>query len=334
MKTLLVQTSWLGDTILSTPVISGIQVIHPGTELWMLTTPLSAELVRRDPLLAGVLTYDKRVSDRGISGLTRVCHRIRDLQFDRVYCLHKSYRSALLLWCSRIPMRIGFDNARLSFLYHVRKPRPSAEHDVVRNLAILAGQAPAEAPDSTLRLFPPTASEVSPVVRKALRQFSDFVVMVPGSAWPTKMWSWEGFRQVAVHLRGRGYPVVLLGAAAEVPVAEKVARGLDIVNLAGKTDVGEAMLMVSRCRLMICNDSMALHLASAFQIPTVAIFCSTSPEFGFGPWQNRAIVVQRDDLACKPCGPHGYKQCPNNSKACMQDLPASRVLQAVDTLLA
>ena len=126
---------------------------------------------------------------------------------------------------------------------------------------------------------------------------------------------------------------MLLGAAAEVPVAEKVAQGLDLVNLAGKTDVTEAMLMVSRARLMICNDSMALHLASAFQIPTVAVFCSTSPAFGFGPWNNRAVVVQRDDLPCKPCGAHGYKRCPNSTEACMQDLPASQVWRAVETLL-
>lgn len=334
MNTLLVQTSWLGDTILSTPVIAAIHTVHPGTKLWMLTTPLSAELVRRDPLLDGVLTYDKRARDRGIGGLIRICRRIRGLHFDRVYCLHKSYRSALLLWCSRIRMRIGFENARLSFLYHDRKPRPSTEHDVVRNLAILAGQSSATVLDPTLRLFPPTESEVSPVVRNVLHRTDNFVVIVPGSAWPTKMWSWEGYRQVAVHLRGSGYPVVLLGADAEVPVAEKVARGLDVINLAGKTDIAEAMLMVSRCRLMVCNDSMALHLASAFRIPTVAIFCSTSPTFGFGPWQNRAIVVQRDDLVCKPCGPHGYKRCPNNSMACMRDLPASRVLRAVDNLLA
>ena len=334
MKILLVQTSWLGDTILSTPVISGIKSIYPDAELWMLTTPLSADLVRRDPLLAGVLIYDKRSRDSGFSGFVRMCRRVRGMRFDRVYSLHKSHRTALLLRCSRIPMRIGFANARLAFLYHARKPRPASEHDVIRNLSILSAESPAGALDTRLRLFPPAVEQVRPPIREVLHNVRDFVVMVPGSAWPTKMWSWEGYRQVAARLQGQGYPVVLLGEAAEARVVEKVARGLDLINLAGKTDVAEAMLVVSRARLMICNDSMALHLASAFQIPTVAIFCSTSPAFGFGPWNNRAVVVQRDDLPCKPCGPHGYKRCPNDTDACMQDLPASRVLQAVETLLS
>ncbi len=333
MKILLVQTSWLGDTILSTPVIAAIKSIYPDAELYLLTTVLSAELVRRDPLLAGVLTYDKRGQDRGFSGISRTCRRIRDLRFDRVYSLHKSYRTALLLWCSRIPRRIGFTNARLGFLYHIRRPRPASEHDVIRNLSILSAEISAEAFNSRLRLFPPAAEDMRPAVQEVLHHVQDFIIMVPGSAWPTKMWPWEGYRQVAARLLERGHPVLLLGAAAEAAVAEKVAQGLDVINLAGKTNVSEAMLVVSRARLMICNDSMALHLASAFQIPTVAIFCSTSPAFGFGPWQNRAIVVQRDDLPCKPCGSHGYKRCPNNTEACMKDLSASRVLQAADALL-
>ncbi|KPJ77472.1 MAG: hypothetical protein AMJ54_07615 [Deltaproteobacteria bacterium SG8_13] len=334
MNILLVQTSWLGDTVLSTPVIAGIKSIHPGAELWMLTTALSADLLRADPLLAGIITYDKRGRDSGFSGFARTCRRIRGLNFQRAYSLHKSYRTALLLWYSRIPERIGFENARLAFLYHIRNPRPASEHDVIRNLSILSAQAPAEALNPQLRLFPPDVEDARPPVREFLSHIRDFAILVPGSAWATKMWPWEGYRQVAVRLLERGVPVALLGASAEIPVAEKVARGLDVVNLAGKTNIAEAMLMVSRARLMVCNDSMAMHLASAFQIPTVAIFCSTSPAFGFGPWQNRAIVVQREDLPCKPCGPHGFKRCPNDTQTCMQDLPASRVWEAVDKLLA
>ena len=334
MKILLVQTSWLGDTVLSTPVIAGIKSLHPEAALWMLTTPLSAGLVRDDPLLAGVLTYDKRAHDSGISGFSRMCRRVRQMQFDRAYSLHKSYRTALLLWCSRIPLRIGFANARLPYLYHLRNSRPASQHDVIRNLSILSEENPATTFDTKLRLFPPGIDEVRPHIREVLNRVENFVVMVPGSAWYTKMWPWKGYRKVAAHLLDKGVPVILLGADAEVPVAEKVARELDIVNLAGKTSIAESMLVVSRARLMVCNDSMALHLASAFQVPTVAIFCSTSPAFGFGPWQNKAIVVQRNDLPCKPCGAHGYRSCPNRTEACMQDLPAERVVEAVDTLMA
>ncbi|MCK5540435.1 MAG: hypothetical protein KAI69_05855, partial [Deltaproteobacteria bacterium] len=83
----------------------------------------------------------------------------------------------------------------------------------------------------------------------------------------------------------------------------------------------------------ICNDSMALHMASACKIPTVAIFCATIPQFGFGPWQNRAVIVEKKDLDCRPCARHGSRQCPNQTRACMDDLPATAVIEAIESIL-
>ena len=125
MKILLVQTSFLGDTILSTPVISGIKKMYPDADLGMMTTPLVSSLVVRDPLLAGILTYDKRGEDAGFSGLLRMERRIKAMRFDRVYSLHRSPRTSMLLWLSGISVRIGFANAKLKFLYHeIRERNP------------------------------------------------------------------------------------------------------------------------------------------------------------------------------------------------------------------
>lgn len=93
------------------------------------------------------------------------------------------------------------------------------------------------------------------------------------------------------------------------------------------------MAVMQKARLVVCNDSMSLHMASALKVPTVAIFCATSPTFGYGPWQNQAIVVERRDLACKPCRPHGSRRCPNGTEACMRGLAADEVISAVDRLL-
>lgn len=333
MKILLVQTSWLGDTILSTPVISGIKKIHPDAELWMMTTPLASALIERDPLLAGVLTYDKRNKDIGLSGFFRMLGRIKQLQFDVVYSLHKSHRTALLLWLCSIPLRIGFSDAKLRFLYHQTRRRNLEDHDVARNLSLLSGEISPEDLDRQLRLFAPEEIKVSQDVHHVLSRINQYAVLVPGSAWNTKMWPWQGYQEVAKHLLEKSFQVVLLGAPSEKPVNEKVAQGLDVINLAGKTTVSDAMYVIQKAGLVVCNDSMALHLASAFKVPNVAIFCSTSPAFGFGPWQNSAIVVEREDLDCKPCAPHGGQKCPTDTDACMQGLAPESVIRAVEKLL-
>lgn len=333
MKILLVQTSFLGDTVLSTPLIAGIRALYPGAELWMMVTPLSRGVVERDPLLAGVLVFDKRGSNSGLSGILRMARRLRAMGFDKAYALHRSYRTSLLLWLSGIPARTGFYEARLSFLYNTRRSRRVEGHDVQRNMALLGAEDGFEKLPNELRLFPPADGELGNDCRSAL-DATPFAVLAPGSSWPTKMWDWKHYRSTAGYLLGRGLRVIILGAPEECAVAEKVSAGLDVINLAGRTSVAESLAVIKRAALVICNDSAALHIASAFKVPTVAVFCSTVPEFGFGPWRNeRSVIVEKNGLACRPCGRHGRMSCPPGHQRCMRDLESQSVIAAVETLL-
>ena len=334
MKILLVQTSFLGDTILSTPLIAALKKRHPEAELWMMTTPAAAALVKRDPLLDGVIPFAKRGTEKGGRGLWRMARRLRAMGFSRAYSLHRSARTSLLLFLSGIPVRIGFDQSRLAFLYHETRPRPAELHDVRRNLALLAG-APDETPGpDQLRIFPPATDELAADVRRLLPPPGSYALLVPGSAWETKRWSEKGYHEVAKWLAGRGIPVVLNGSSEEVEICRRVRNGLKLLNLAGKGNLDLAVHLARHARLIVCNDSMTLHLASAFKVPTVAVFCVTVPAFGFGPWQNpRARVVEKLNLACRPCARHGGRRCPQNTFECSRGLPASRVIAALEQLL-
>jgi heptosyltransferase-2 len=333
MKILLVQTSFLGDTILSTPVVGGLKSIYPDAEIQMMTTAVGADLVKRDPFLAGMVIFDKRGADRGLSGFLRVRARIMAFQFDRAYCLHRSYRSAILMRSCRIPVTIGFEDAKLSFLYRTTRPRNAQHHDVLRNLSLLSGDIAAERLDPELRLFAPEEHEISDEISAQLQGLKNYVVLAPGSVWATKRWPWPYYRQLAEYLLSRELAVVLVGSHAERDTTDKVAHGLPLINLAGKTTIGEVMYTIEKASLVVCNDSMALHLASAFKVPNVAIFCATSPEFGFGPWRNRAIIVQKEDLPCKPCARHGGQRCPTGTHACMEGLAPEVVITAAEQLL-
>lgn len=333
MKILLVQTSFLGDTILSTPVIAALKKRYPEAELWMMTTPLSSDLVRNDPLIEGVISLDKRNKEKGLPGLLRMSHKLRSMAFDRTYSLHRSYRTALMLWLARIPVRIGCADAKGRFLYHRVKKRNFEQHDVIRNMSILEGEIDLDPDTMQMRLFASAWSEIDSCLRHVLPPPGSYAVMAPGSAWRTKMWHWQGFREVARHLLGEGVNVVLLGAESDRTVCAKVAEGLPIVDLSGKTRIAEAMTIVQNARLMVCNDSMSLHMASAMHIPTVVIFCATSPSFGYGPWKNRAIVIEQENLDCKPCRRHGSVKCPNGTEACMRGPAPERVIAAIRELL-
>lgn len=333
-RILIVQTSYLGDTILSTPLIASLHQLYPGAELWMMTTPSGAELVQGDPLVHGVIVFDKRSRDEGFAGLLRMSRRLRRMAFDRVYALQRSYRTALMLRLSGIRHRTGFRNAKLSFLYHARRPRHPDRHDVHRNLSLLTGEAPPAAFETAIRLFPPPIDRIASDLAGYIQHRTPYVLLVPGSAWETKRWHWKHFRTVADHLLDQGYHVILIGAAADKALNRRVASGRPIIDLTGRTSVAEAMTMVQHAAGIVCNDSMALHLASAFRKPCVAIFCATSPALGFGPWQNpNAVVVELENLPCKPCARHGGRHCPTGTRACMDDLSPEPILAALKSVL-
>ncbi len=333
-RILLVQTSYLGDTILSTPLIAALHQLHPGSELWMMTTPAAADLVRSDPLVHRVIVFDKRVRDRGLAGLLRMSRQLRTLDFERSYALQRSYRTALMLGLSGIRHRTGFRKAKWSFLYHTRQPRDPDQHDVHRNLALLAGEAPVGTFTTDLRLFPPSIDRIDPDLAVHLRHAVPYIILVPGSAWETKRWHWQHFRTVAERLLDHGRRVILIGGAEDRAINRRVARGRPIIDLTARTSVAEAMTIVQHAGGIVCNDSMALHLASAFHKPCVAVFCATSPAFGFGPWQNpNAVVVEVDGLPCRPCARHGGRHCPTGTSDCMTAPPPETVLDALQSVM-
>jgi heptosyltransferase II len=332
MRILLVQTAFFGDLILSTPVISGLRSCYPEAKIYVMTTAAAVALLKHDPLIDEIITFDKKGRHAGISGFIDMVKKIKSYNFDRVYALQRSYRTALLLWAARIPVRIGFSNAKLSFLYHIRKIRPKTFHDVMRNLAILEGEG--EGFDDHIRLVAPPLTQVKEQIRDILNSSAPTINVFPGSEWKTKMWHWQEYRKLIEHYAMQGFRILVLGGAKEQPIADTVSKGIkNVFNLTGKTTLDEMLLLVKNSKLVICNDSMALHVAAGFKIPVVAVFCATSPSFGFGPWKTPNKIVERSDLACKPCRRHGSRSCPLGTEECMRGIPAAKVISAADELL-
>ena len=278
MKILLVQTSFLGDTVLSTPVIAAIKKLYPQSEVFVLVSTRSKDLIQGDPFLAGVLTWDKHESESGLLSLWRKAAELRAIGFDRAYVLHRSFRTGLLMLLSRIPYRVGFSDSKLPFAFHSKQKRPADQHEVKRNLAILSNEASSGDLDGDLRLFTRPISEASPSLRAFLDDASAYALLVPGSAWRTKMWHAQGYREAAVSLQNMGMRVAVAGTAQDRENNRTVAEIAGVADFTGVTSLKDLLILVRRASVVICNDSLALHIASAFKVPTVAIFCATSPE--------------------------------------------------------
>ncbi len=338
MRVLIAQTSFLGDVVLSTPVFAALRRHNPAAHITVMVRPEVAEILAGHPHVDAVLTDDKRGRDRGF-GSWRVVRRLRAGHFDVALALHKSFRTAWVLAAAGIGQRIGFRQSAGWFLYHRRVDRNPARHDVERNLSILAGLGvdPGKGPAR-----PYLACQADAVHRfhAALRQRgiapeTPLVGLAPGSVWATKRWTVDGYAVLlGVLQRDLGATAVLLGAPGDADCANAVQRaaGGAGVNLVGCTDLGMLVAAIDQCAVLVANDSAPVHIAVARDTPVVAIFGPTVPRQGFGPYTDRARVVERD-LPCRPCSRHGGARCPLGTHACMRDITPSDVQRAVRDLL-
>jgi heptosyltransferase-2 len=128
-KVLLLQTSFLGDTVLTLPLISEIRRRFSSAHLTVMCSPLAADLLRGHPAIDEIIVDDKRGADKGIAGLWRKAQRLRHNGYTLALTPHKSLRSALLLYLAAIPWRVGFRQSAGWFLFHVRAQRRAAQHD-------------------------------------------------------------------------------------------------------------------------------------------------------------------------------------------------------------
>ena len=160
------------------------------------------------------------------------------------------------------------------------------------------------------------------------------VLIAPGSQWNTKRWTTSGFRLLTEKLRRESLQVAFIGSSTDQEIVKTIGvAGPDVQDWTGRTSPSELACLLEKARLLVTNDSGPMHLAAIMGCPTVAIFGPTTLDLGYQPINQRVAVVQ-EPLACRPCGLHGHEKCPIGTHACMKNITADRVMEAIHRLLS
>lgn len=319
--TLVIQTAFLGDVVLTTPLLSALAGRFGPVDV--VTTPAAAPLLETHPAVRAVARYDKRGADAGLGGLWRAGAGLRARGYQRAFLPHRSWRSAALALLADVPERTGFADAPAAITYTARVRRPGQGHEVERLLA-LAGEV-IELPAVSLGLTGEDQRAADAwLARRGVAP--GFAALAPGSIWGTKRW--PGYPELAASLEG---PVVVVGGPDDLPLAEAVAAAAParIHVAAGELTLRQSAALIARARVLVTNDSAPLHLATAVGTPVVAIFGPTVPAQGFGPRGPRDTALGHPGLACRPCSAHGPQVCPLIHHRCMRELSVETVLAAV-----
>jgi heptosyltransferase-2 len=327
---LIIQTSFIGDMVLTTPLIAHLAASgNEGVDV--VCTPATAGLLANNPSVRNVIVYDKRGRDAGARGFLRLAAQLRDERYRAAYLAQGSVRSGGLALAARVRQRIGFSSSAGRRFYTQRVAFVENIHHAARLLSLAGGAAVGET-EIRPRMYPGDRERatVDALLETADARKEQLVALAPGSVWATKRW--PAYPELASRLTVRA---VVIGSAEDAPLAAAIveATGGRAIDATGKLSLLASAELIGRCGVLVTNDSAPLHLASAMNTPTVAIFGPTVPDFGFGPLADRARVIGHTSLACRPCDRHGPQRCPLRHWRCMREITAESVAAAVHELL-
>lgn len=312
-KVLIIQTAFLGDVILATGLIEKIKAFSPGTSVDFLLKKGNESILHGNPNIKNVFIFDKK---KRVKNLLKLIRKIRREKYDLVVNLHRFASSGLIAGLSGAKEKIGFDKNPLSFCYtekYKHEIGTNGVHEIERNDLLIKKYFG----DGKYfpRMYPGYAEKEKVGKYKA----EPYVCIAPGSVWFTKRWPMEKWVELINNLPS-GIKVYLLGAPGELELCESIKSAVihpGIKNLAGALSITESASLMEDARMNYVNDSAPLHIASAMNAPVTAVFCSTVPEFGFGPLSEKSYILETDvDLSCRPCGLHGKKACPEGHFKC------------------
>jgi heptosyltransferase-2 len=258
---------------------------------------------------------------------------IRKRRFDLAILFQNAFEAALLAYLGGVPMRIGYSREGRGFLLtHKIKTTEaiSKKHQSEYYLSILTSMGwKGESSKPILYVGQSNLAMAEDLMRTYDIGPKDFVIaMSPGAIFgKAKQWPHDRFAKIGDWAVERwGAKVIVMGSHRETDLCESLRRIMKhkSVNVSGKTTLGEAMGVISRCQLFVTNDSGLMHIAAALNVPTVAIFGSTDPS-ATGPQGLRTRIV-RHEIDCSPC----FRSECKRDYQCMLSIEPEEVWKAME----
>jgi heptosyltransferase-2 len=276
------------------------------------------------------MIFDKRGQQRGAGALWRLAKSLQREQYDLALVPHRSLRSALLVWLAKIPQRFGFGSSAGAWLFTQRVPYRQ-KHEVERNADLLRNFDKNLVAPSPKIFWDKNDERIVDQLDQNPKAGQWICALAPGSVWATKRWPAECFIALAKKLIAEnGAFVYLIGGESDRELCSKIAGEINgnCVNTAGQLTLRQSAALLDRCQILVSNDSAPTHLGVATRCKVAAIFGPTVPAFGFAPFGDGHVVIEKN-LSCRPCSSHGGHRCPIGTHACMWEISVEEAFKSV-----
>ena len=327
-RILVIQTASIGDAILGTAVVEKLHKHYPEAQIDYLVKKGIEPLLSNHPFLNNTLVWNKKENKH--RNLLKLLCDIRKTKYDVVITLQRFFSSGLLTALSGAKTTAGFDKNPLSCIFtikskhHIGTKDTEYLHEVERNQRLISSLTDSDA--SKPRLYPSESdySKTKPYTT------CTYICVAPASLWFTKQYPKEKWCDFLGRISA-DISIYLLGGPSDKQLCDEIANSLpnhNTMNFAGQLSLLESAALMKYAIMNYVCDSSPMHLCSSVDAPVTAIFCSTIPEFGFGPLSSNSTIVQPNkDLPCRPCGIHGHRECPNGSFECANLIDINELIQ-------
>lgn len=310
MKLLIELPTWLGDAVMATPAIEQLVEYYDDPVITLIGSQLSLSVFKFHPNINEFIVINKKYQD-----LYKLVKKLD--KFDAFFSFRSSIRSKFVKFLIKADIKHQFN-----------PPKNQSNHLVLKYSSFIGDKLKIDARQTKLCIY---SDESIPGKVPVFNSNKRTLGINPGASYgDAKQWYPGEFAAVASELASQ-YDIIIFGSQAEINIANEIEllfrknKIINYKNLAGKTDITELMRLISKLDLFITGDSGPMHLAAAFQVPTVAVFGPTN-DTETSQWMNEKGVIVKKNLECQPCM---KRTCPLKHHNCMKQVKAYDVLKAV-----
>lgn len=337
-KILITRTDRLGDVVLSTPVIRFMREKYPNAHIAFMVKPENRDVVSGNPHLDEVIIYDKRGIHESFLSTVKFALELRKRKFDMAIALHPTNRAHIIFFLAKIPVRIGYNRkmARLLTKRIEHTKQEGVKHEVDYNFDFLkkAGFNVERAHRKPYILTTSNEKRLIDATLEGQGIGKDIIAIHVGASCPSKRWPIERFARAADILKEKHkLDIAFVGSDETVEYSALAISKMKqkAFDLTGLFLVGELAEFLSRCKLLISNDSGPVHVAVAMLTPVVDIFGRGDPGLSYkrwGPLGDHDIVLHKD-VGCEVCQAHNCRL----NFACIKRITVEEVVSAAEKIL-
>lgn len=326
----IIQTAFIGDVVLSTALLETVHAKYPMAQIDMVVRKGNEALFTAHPFVNKVIIWDKQTSK--YSNWIKVLKQLRSKKYDLLINVQRYAATGLWTALSKANITIGFDKNPFSFLFTKvvkHQAMQAGLHEIQKNHALLAVL------DANIPLLKPALYPAAADFEKVKHlQNEPYICIAPASVWYTKQFPIAQWVQFLNALQFEG-AVYIIGGPGDKAIGDEIIAQIaanakvknKVINVSGAFHFLSSAALQKGAVLNYVNDSAPMHFASAVNAPVVAIYCSTIPDFGYGPLSDASFIVQTEQaLSCKPCGIHGKKACPLGHFQCAMTIELQQLM--------